>query len=63
MAAPGAGSGGVGIEGSRPATHFVIYAGIAPASPKETLDALERTLSLREQPEVTLHGIQVRQGG
>ena len=60
VVAPGAGSGGVGIEGSLPATHFITYGGIAPRSPKETLDALERTLSLRDQPEVTLHAVQAR---
>ena len=42
--APGAGAGGVGIEGSPPALHFVTYAGLLIVPPGETMNRLETTL-------------------
>ena len=58
VVAPGAGAGGVGIERSPPATHFITYGGLASGDPKELLDTLRQTLSLREQAETTLYGIE-----
>ena len=60
VTAPGSGSGGVGVEGSAPSTHFVMVGGVADGPPKETLDRLQRTLSLRDQAAVTVYGIQSR---
>ena len=58
--APGAGAGGVGIERSPAASHFITFAGVLDAPPAETMDALRQTLNLRDQPEVVLHAIQKR---
>lgn len=56
--APGAGAGGVGIERSDPASHFVVYGGLLAGSPAETMERLARTLDLSGQPEIVLYGIQ-----
>lgn len=56
--APGSGAGGVGIEGSIPASHFVTFGGILSSEPKETMTQLQRTLDVRNPPEVLLHAIQ-----
>ncbi len=58
--APGAGSGGVGIENSPPASHFVTYAGLLEAEPAETMNRLRHTLDFRNQPEKTLYAIQAQ---
>jgi len=58
--APGAGAGGVGIEGGRGASHFVIYAGTLEGNPAELMNRLARTLDFRNQPRITLHAIQTR---
>ena len=60
VTAPGAGSGGVGIEGSPPVSHFVIVGGAADGPAGETLERLQQTLSLRDQAAVTVYGIQSR---
>jgi len=60
VVAPGAGAGGVGIEGGRGASHFVIYAGTLAGSPAELMNRLARTLDFRNQPEITLHALQAR---
>jgi hypothetical protein len=61
--APGAGSGGVGIEGLPPASHFVTYAGLLEATPEETMNRLRQTLDLKNQPRVVLFAIQARGSG
>jgi hypothetical protein len=58
--APGAGAGGVGIESSRPAKHFVTFAGKLETSPEETMNRLQSTLNLNHPVEVQLHAIQTR---
>ena len=58
--APGAGAGGVGIEASPAASHFVTFAGVLEASPRDTMERLRTTLDLRQQPQVELHGVQGR---
>jgi hypothetical protein len=58
--APAAGAGGVGIEGSTPALHFVTFAGLLSAPPAETMNRLQTTLDLNRPAEVRLHSIQAR---
>jgi len=60
VVAPGAAAGGVGIEGGRGASHFVIYAGTLEGNPAELMNRLARTLDFRNQPQITLHAIQAR---
>ncbi len=57
---PGSGAGGVGIENSPPATHFVTYAGVLEADPAETMKRLEQTLNFRNQPQVMLYALEHR---
>jgi len=61
VVAPGAGSGGVGIENSPPAAHFVTFAGLLDAPPAETMTRLRATLDFRHPPHVVLHAIQKRE--
>jgi hypothetical protein len=56
--APGSGAGGVGIEGSIPASHFVTFGGLLGCGPGETMTRLQQTLSFRSPPEVILHAIE-----
>jgi hexosaminidase len=58
--APGAGAGGVGVEGTPPALHFVTFAGLLSASPADTMNCLQTTLDLRHLVTVRLHAIQAR---
>jgi len=58
--APGAGAGGVGVEGTPPALHFVTFAGLLLAPPAETMNRLQTTLNLKRPAEVRLHAIQNR---
>jgi len=58
--APGAGAGGVGIESSSPAQHFVTFAGVLDASPAETMNRLQSTLDLKQPVSVSLFGLQAR---
>lgn len=58
--APGAGAGGVGIEESPPAGHFVTFGGVLDGAPGEVMTSLAATLDFRNQPEVVLHGLQER---
>jgi hypothetical protein len=58
--APGAGAGGVGIEGSPPALHFVTFAGLLTAPPAETMNRLQATLDLKRPAGVRLHSVQAR---
>jgi hypothetical protein len=57
---PGSGSGGVGIERSRPASHFVTFAGQLDAEPREVMERLRKTLDFRNQPEIILYAVQRR---
>ena len=52
---PGGGDGGIGVGGS---AHFVIYGGVCPQSPKDTLDKVRAALNYREPPHVTLYAAQ-----
>ena len=56
LVAPGA--GGVGIENSPPATHFVTFAGVLESSPAETMNRLQSTLDLKRPVTVRLHSLQ-----
>lgn len=58
--APGAGAGGVGIERSNPAGHFVTFAGLMDAPPRDTMQRLAQTLDFRNQPDVRMYAIQPR---
>ena len=58
--APGSGAGGVGIEHSPPASHFVIFAGVLHQKPDETMNRLALTLDLGRQPQVELYALQAR---
>ncbi len=58
--APGAGAGGVGIEGSTPALHFVTFAGLLTAPPAETMNRLQTTLDLKHPAGVRLYSVQAR---
>lgn len=58
--APGAGAGGVGIENSPPAQHFVTFAGMLEASPADTMLQLQTTLDLKRPVSVRLHALQSR---
>ncbi len=58
--APGSGAGGVGIEHSPPASHFVIFAGVLQHKPYETMNRLAATLDLGRQPEVEVYAIEAR---
>ena len=57
---PGATAGGVGIEASPPAAHFVTFAGLLEQEPAETMKRLFRTLDFKNQPTVVLHGLEAR---
>jgi hypothetical protein len=60
VSGPGAGAGGVGIEGSTPALHFVTFAGLLTAPPAETMNRLQTTLNLKQPAAVRLHSLQAR---
>jgi hypothetical protein len=60
VVAPGAGAGGVGIEGSPAARHFVTFGGVLDSSPAETMNRLQTTLDLTRPIEVRLYSIQSR---
>jgi hypothetical protein len=60
VVAPGAGAGGIGVEGSPPATHFVTFAGLLTAPPAETMNRLQSTLDLKRPAEVRTYSIQAR---
>ncbi|MBM4088736.1 MAG: hypothetical protein FJ276_04805 [Planctomycetes bacterium] len=62
VVAPGAGAGGVGIENSPPACHFVTFAGLLTEDPHTTMTRLHQTLCFRNQPEVVLYALEERRG-
>ncbi len=55
---PGAGAGGVGIEGGPPAGHFITFAGVLRQSPDETMQRLQQTLDFTNQPKVVVWKLQ-----
>ena len=57
---PGDGMGGVGIEGSGDAWHFVTLCDVVPGDPAAVCNALAATLDLRNQPKVTIRPAQAR---
>jgi hypothetical protein len=58
--APGSGAGGVGIEGSSPAAHFVTFAGLLEGEPAATMNQLRSTLDFKNQPRMRLYQMQRR---
>ena len=58
VVAPGAGAGGVGIEGSPPAMHFVTFAGRLEEPPAQTMIRLQTTLDLKHPVEVRVWKIE-----
>jgi hypothetical protein len=60
VVAPGAGAGGVGIESSPSALHFVTFAGVLNAPPAETMNRLQTTLDLKRPAGIRLHSVQAR---
>jgi len=58
--APGAGAGGVGIEASPAAGHFVTFAGLLADEPAAVINRLRQTLDFRNPPGVIVHGLQAK---
>jgi hexosaminidase len=58
--APGSAAGGVGIESSPAAQHFVTFAGMLEASPAETMTRLRSTLDLKQPVSIWLYSLQAR---
>ncbi len=58
--APGAGAGGVGIEGGGGASHFVTFAGLLADEPAVTMNRLRQTLDYKAQPRVGVYAVQAR---
>ena len=56
--APGAGAGGVGIESSALASHFVTFGGVLRAEPAETMRRLQETLSFKNPPQIALGALE-----
>jgi hypothetical protein len=52
MTGPGGGWGGVGIEGSAPAAHFITVADKIEGDPAAFLNAIQQTLDMRHQPKL-----------
>ncbi len=57
---PGGGWGGCGSETASATSHFVIFGDVVKGNLPEALNALTLALSLKDQPQVTLHGIETR---
>lgn len=55
---PGSGMGAVSLNYGNEASHFVIYGGAAPVSPKETLDVLKNTLDYGHWPKTAFFAVQ-----
>ncbi len=60
VVAPGAGAGGVGIEASEPANHFITVAGVLEDEPEVMMQRLSHTLDFRSQPRVLTFSIQAQ---
>jgi hypothetical protein len=52
---PGGPPGGVGIENSPASSHFAIYGGVTPDSPKETLDLLRASIDFSNPTKTTIY--------
>jgi hypothetical protein len=57
---PGGGWGGCGCEYTGDTSHFVLFGDVVKGSLPETLNAVTLALSLKDQPRVTLHGLETR---
>ena len=57
---PGGGWGGCGAEYTANTSHFVIFGDVVKAGLPDTLNAVMQALSLKDQPRVTLHGLEKR---
>jgi hypothetical protein len=57
---PGGGWGGCGLEWSPAASHYVTVGDVVREGLADRLNALAAALSLKDQPRVTLHGIEAR---
>jgi hypothetical protein len=57
---PGGPPGGVGIENSPTSSHFAIYGGATPDSPKETLDLLRSSIDFTNPPKTTVYAVDSR---
>jgi len=60
MTGPGGGWGGVGIEGSPPAAHFITLADKVEGDPGALLNVVQQTLDLRHQPQMWIGKAQRR---
>jgi len=60
VVAPGDNAGGVGIEASPRADHFVTFAGQLEHTPAETMTRLQQTLDFKNQPVVVVYAVQGR---
>ena len=60
MVAPGAGAGGVDIESSPPAGHFVTFAGVIEGDAAALMNRLERTLDVRRPVKAVVYAVQSR---
>jgi len=56
--APGGGAGGVGIEQSPLAGHFITFAGLLQQDPKDLMESLRKTLDFGHPPEIVLYALQ-----
>jgi hypothetical protein len=62
VVAPGAGAGGVGVEGQELAGHIISYAGaMEEDTPADLMNGLARGLDFRNPPEVTMYAPQKRE--
>lgn len=57
---PGAAAGGVGIERSPAAAHFVTYGGTLEGDPRSLMEHLRQTLDFRVPAEVVLYALETR---
>ncbi len=60
VVAPGDNAGGVGIEASPPAAHFITFAGQLVHTPAATMTRLQQTLDFKNQPQVVVYAVQTR---
>jgi len=60
MTGPGGGWGGVGIERSAPASHFVILADKVEGDQPALLNAVQSSLDMRHQPRLRIGKVQTR---
>lgn len=58
VVAPGAGAGGVGIEGGPAASHFITFGGMLDASAEDVMNRLQNTLNFKRAVDVRVYGWQ-----